>query len=81
MNQTPVVERILIVFGLSPALIGPAILLLDKIPYKTFLEKIPLGRLPGDISINRPDFKFYFPPATGLMISLVLTLLFWLFKR
>lgn len=40
-----------------------------------------LGRLPGDIAVERPHFKFYFPLATCLLLSLVLTLLAWLFRR
>jgi hypothetical protein len=44
--------------------------------------KVPwLGRLPGDIYIQRGNWTFYFPLATGLVISIVLTLLFSLFGR
>ena len=39
------------------------------------------GKLPGDIHVSRGNFSFYFPLATCLLISLVLTLLFWLFRR
>ena len=39
------------------------------------------GKLPGDIHLSRGNFSFYFPLATCLLISLVLTLLFWLFRR
>jgi len=41
----------------------------------------PIGHLPGDISIQRPGFSFYFPIATCLLISVILTLLMWLFRR
>jgi len=48
----------------------------------TFAEKIPgLGRLPGDIVWRRGSFTFYFPLATCIIVSLVLTLLFRLFRR
>lgn len=48
----------------------------------TFAGKIPyLGRLPGDIRIERENFTFYFPFATCLLISLLLSLLYWLFRR
>ena len=48
----------------------------------TFTEKIPgLGRLPGDIVWRRGSFTFYFPLATCVIVSLVLTLLFRLFRR
>lgn len=40
-----------------------------------------LGKLPGDIHIKRENFAFFFPLATCLLISLGLTLLFWLFRR
>ncbi|HKQ40064.1 MAG TPA: DUF2905 domain-containing protein [Verrucomicrobiae bacterium] len=40
-----------------------------------------LGKLPGDFHLNRGNFSFYFPLATCLLISLALTLLFWLFRR
>jgi len=40
-----------------------------------------LGKLPGDIHVSRGNFSFYFPLATCLLVSLVLTLLFWLFRR
>lgn len=46
-----------------------------------WLSKLPLGRLPGDISIEREGFSFYFPLTTGIVISLVITLLLWLFRR
>ncbi|OGR15607.1 MAG: hypothetical protein A2X81_02095 [Desulfobacterales bacterium GWB2_56_26] len=45
------------------------------------LEKLNLGRLPGDIIIRRDDFRFYFPITTCLVVSIVLTILIWLFKK
>lgn len=45
------------------------------------IGKFPLGRLPGDIIIDRPGFKFYFPLTTGILISLVLSLAAWLFRK
>ncbi|EKD38389.1 MAG: hypothetical protein ACD_75C00752G0002 [uncultured bacterium] len=45
------------------------------------LEKLNLGRLPGDILIDRDDFRFYFPITTCLVVSIVLTILIWLFKK
>lgn len=41
----------------------------------------PLGRLPGDITVSRPGFRFYFPLATSILLSLALSLLFWLFRK
>ena len=40
-----------------------------------------LGRLPGDIHYSKGNFSFYFPIVTSLLLSLLLTLLFWLFRR
>jgi DUF2905 family protein len=42
---------------------------------------VPFGRLPGDIVVRRGNFSFYFPLATSIILSLVLTLLFALFRR
>ena len=46
-----------------------------------WLARVPFGRLPGDIHIHRDGFDFYFPITTGLLISAVLSLLIWLFRR
>ena len=40
-----------------------------------------LGRLPGDIYIERENWRFYFPLGTSILLSIVLSLLFWLFSR
>ena len=40
-----------------------------------------MGRLPGDISVQKGNFSFYFPIVTCILISIVLTLLSWLFRR
>jgi hypothetical protein len=46
-----------------------------------WLGKIPLGRLPGDILIDRPNLKVYFPITTLILISVVISLLLWFFRR
>jgi hypothetical protein len=46
-----------------------------------FLSKLGLGRLPGDIVIERENFRLYLPLATSLLISVVLSLIIWLFSR
>ena len=48
---------------------------------RRWLERIGLGRLPGDIFIRRGNFTFYFPLATSIIVSIVLTLLMWLFRK
>jgi len=45
------------------------------------LRRLPLVRLPGDIVIDRPGFKFFFPLSTMLLVSAVLSLLAWLLRR
>jgi membrane protein implicated in regulation of membrane protease activity len=66
------IQRILIVAG--------AILLVAGFLWP-WLGHLGLGRLPGDIVIERQNFRFYFPLVTSLLISVVLTLLFWLFRK
>jgi len=46
-----------------------------------WLSRLPLGRLPGDILIVRPGFRFYFPLTTLILISLVVSLLLRFFRR
>ncbi len=65
-------QRALIVIGLVILAIG----LLWP-----WLGKLPLGRLPGDLVIDRPGLKLFVPFTTMIVVSLVLSLLFWLFRR
>jgi len=46
-----------------------------------WLRTLPLGRLPGDIVIVRDNVRFIFPLTSCLVVSVVLTLLFWLFRK
>lgn len=46
-----------------------------------WLAQLPLGRLPGDIHIERENFSFHFPLMTGLVISVVLTLILWWWRK
>ncbi|MCU0598706.1 MAG: DUF2905 domain-containing protein [Desulfobacterales bacterium] len=46
-----------------------------------WLGKLPIGRLPGDIIVSRPNLKFYFPIATMAIISIILSLILWLLKK
>jgi hypothetical protein len=46
-----------------------------------WLSKLPLGRLPGDIVVEREGFRLYFPVTTAVLLSLAASLLFWLFRR
>ena len=67
------IGRLLVVFGVLIALAGVALLLLGRVPW--------LGRLPGDIHIERGNWTFYFPLATSLLLSAVLTLILWIVGR
>lgn len=67
------IGKTLIVFGII--LIGLGFLL-------TFFNKMPfLGKLPGDIYIQKKNFTFYFPLMTSLLASIILSLIFWLWSR
>ena len=69
--------KMLLLFGLLMVLLGLVLLVAGH-----FSGKVPwLGRLPGDIYIQRGSWTFYFPLATCLIVSAVLTLLFSLFSR
>jgi hypothetical protein len=46
-----------------------------------WLSRLPLGRLPGDIHIQRDGIDFYFPLTTGILVSLAITLLLWWLRR
>ena len=61
-----------IVIGLVIAAIGAIWLLVPHIPW--------LGRLPGDIAVERPNFRFYFPVVTCIVLSLLLTAILWLVR-
>ena len=69
--------KILVGFGVLLVILGGLLLAVG-----TLSGKVPwLGRLPGDIYIERKNWSFYFPLATSILISIVLTVLFSLFGR
>jgi hypothetical protein len=65
--------KLLILLGVFIILMGLLLLLGEKIPW--------IGRFPGDILIKKEKFTFYFPIATSILISIILTLLFTLFRK
>jgi hypothetical protein len=66
------IGKLLLIFGGILILLGL---------FFTFGGKIPfLGKLPGDIIIQRKNFHFYFPLTTCILISLILTIIFWIIK-
>lgn len=46
-----------------------------------WLAKLGLGRLPGDIHVEREGYSFYFPLTTGIVVSIVISVLIWIFRR
>ncbi|MES2534308.1 MAG: DUF2905 domain-containing protein [Pseudomonadota bacterium] len=65
-------QRFIIIAGLTFLVIGLA---------WPWLSKFPFGRLPGDIRIVREGYSFYFPITTSVLVSLVITLILWIFRR
>jgi hypothetical protein len=57
------------------AAVGVLLILAEKLP------GLRIGRLPGDVSVERDRFRFYFPLGTSIAVSIVLSLLLWLFSR
>ena len=70
MNE---IGKLLIVFGLLIAGVGVVLVLAGRLPW--------IGRLPGDVHVQRGHFTFYFPLATSILVSVALTLIFWLIGR
>ena len=69
--------KMLLGVGLVMVLLGGILLLVSN-----FAGKVPwLGRLPGDIYIERGSWRFYFPLGTSILLSVMLSLLVWLFSR
>lgn len=73
MHEIQNIGKLLIVMGVIIIAAGALLLLSGKLPW--------IGRLPGDILIQKKNFTFYFPLATGILVSILLTLIFWLLGR
>jgi hypothetical protein len=65
-------QRTLIVIGLVLLVAGMA---------WPWISRLPFGRLPGDFSVERENFSFFFPLATSIVVSIVISLLIWLFRK
>ena len=66
--------------GRTLMLLGGVLLVMGAL--LSFTGRLPwVGRLPGDISIERENFRFYFPLATSIVVSIILSLLAWLIRR
>lgn len=68
------IGKSLIFLGVVVIIVGIVLLFSDKLPFN-------LGKLPGDISIKKENFSFYFPITTSIIISILLSLLFYLFSK
>ncbi|MBX3306326.1 MAG: DUF2905 domain-containing protein [Nitrospira sp.] len=84
MPEWATLGKILIGVGFGIVALGILLIALDRIP--GFGNSLSwLGKLPGDISIKRENVSFYFPIATSIVLSVLLSLLFyilgWLFRR
>jgi DUF2905 family protein len=69
------IGRYLILFGLAIIAIGALLMLVGRFP------GLKIGRLPGDIYIERNGWRFYFPLMTSILLSIVLSFILWLFNR
>lgn len=67
------IGKLLIIAGIVLALIGGLIMLSGRLPW--------IGRLPGDIVIQKKNFSFYFPIATSILLSIVISLILWFIGR
>ena len=81
MNDAAIVEttamselgRALIVLGVVIAVVGLVLVFFGRVPW--------IGRLPGDIHVQRGNWTFYFPLGTSILLSVILTLVLWLIGR
>ncbi len=69
----PELGKALIILGAALVVVGLFLLFVGKVPL--------LGRLPGDIVIKRENFTFYFPLTTGIILSLLISLIFYLIGK
>jgi len=72
-EKVPGIGRTLVILGVVLVIIGFGLTYSDKIPY--------LGRLPGDILVKKERFSFYFPLTTSIIVSIILTILFSIFRK
>lgn len=73
MNEFQSLGRVLIIAGAAVVLIGIVLLFAGKIPF--------LGKLPGDIFIKGKNFTFYFPIVTSIILSIIISLLIYIFRK
>ena len=69
----PELGKMIVFLGILLVVIGFIVILGNNIPF--------LGKLPGDIVVKKKDFVFYFPVVTCIIVSIILSIIFWLFGR
>jgi hypothetical protein len=69
------IGRYLIVLGAAIIVIGIVLVVAGRFP------GLRIGRLPGDIYLERDKWRFYFPLATSILLSIILSFILWLFSR
>lgn len=73
MGELSAFGRILILIGIIMIVVGGLFMLGGKIPF--------LGKLPGDIAIQKKNYSFYFPVTTSIIISIILSFIMWLLSK
>lgn len=67
------IGKVIVVVGIVLVVLGIILIFADRIPF--------IGRLPGDIYVKKERFSFYFPITTSIIVSIILTVLFSLFRK
>jgi len=84
MIESEGLGKLLIGIGVAIAVVGGLMLLATRVPSVSHLFSW-MGKLPGDIAIKRDNFSFFFPLGTSILLSVLLSLVFyllsWLFRR
>jgi hypothetical protein len=65
--------KMLVLFGIIIVVVGIGLMFFDRIPF--------LGKLPGDINIRKDNVQFFFPITTSIILSVVISLVLWLFNH
>jgi len=71
-TRSSVMNRVLITLGAALIVLGAA---------WSWIRRLPLFRLPGDIIVDRPDFKFFLPLTTMVLISAAISLIAWILRK
>jgi hypothetical protein len=75
MQGTSGIGKVLIAVGLLVAAVGALLVLGDRVPW------LRLGRLPGDLAVERGNFRLYVPIATSVVLSVLISIVLWLVSR